>query len=54
MLLILALVFLASMVTCHILAVRQGRNPVFWGALGAIFGPVAIIAVLASNPETKK
>ncbi len=39
---IVALVFAASIITCHTLAKRRGRDPVFWGLMGALFGPLAI------------
>ena len=40
--LIVALVFAASIIACHALAKRRGRDPVFWGLMGALFGPLAI------------
>jgi hypothetical protein len=39
---VLALVFAASIITCHALAKKRGRDPVFWGLMGALFGPLAI------------
>lgn len=39
-------VFGGSAVICHMLARRNGLQPVFWGVMGALFGPLAIIAVL--------
>lgn len=44
---IAGLVFLVSMVVCHAIAKRKGRNPVFWGLMGALLGPLAIPFVLA-------
>ena len=31
-----------SLVLCHVLASRRGANPVFWGVMGALFGPLTI------------
>lgn len=39
---ILAVVILASILACHAIAKRRGSNPVFWGVMGAVFGPLAI------------
>ena len=39
---ILLLVSLACIVACHYIASKRGANPVFWGLMGAIFGPFAI------------
>jgi len=30
------------MVVCHTVAKKHGRNPVFWGVMGATFGPLEI------------
>ncbi len=39
--------FLAlSMLICHVIAKKKGRNPVAWGVTGAILGPVAILILL--------
>jgi len=27
---------------CHLIAKSRGKNPVFWGVMGVIFGPLAI------------
>ena len=40
------LILVISMLACHILAKRKGRNPVAWGVTGAVAGPLAIIVVL--------
>ena len=37
-----SLVLLISIMVCHFIAKRRGSNPVFWGVMGAIFGPLAI------------
>ena len=39
---ILLLIAILSIVVCHVLAKRRGANPVFWGMMGAVFGPLAI------------
>lgn len=47
----MALVFLASIVVCHSIAKRRGANPVFWGLMGALFGPFAIPFAFMSGPK---
>jgi hypothetical protein len=54
MALVIALVFVASIVCCHIVAKRHGSNPVFWGVMGAIFGPLAIPFVFMSKERDQK
>jgi len=34
--------FIVSAVLCHFIAKSRGANPVFWGVMGAVFGPLAI------------
>ena len=48
---ILVLVIAVSVISCHIIAKRRGSNPVFWGVMGAIFGPLAIPFALVSRPK---
>ncbi len=36
------LVAILSIATCHYIAKKRGANPVFWGVMGALFGPLAI------------
>ena len=43
---IFVLVFLISAVVCHLLAKNKGLNPVFWGVMGGVFGPLAIPFVI--------
>ena len=31
-----------SAIICHFLAKSRGANPVFWGVMGIVFGPLAI------------
>ncbi len=39
---IVLMVLLASIFACHFIARKRGANPVFWGVMGAVFGPLAI------------
>jgi xanthine/uracil permease len=43
---------IACVVFCHYLAKRRGANPVFWGVMGALVGPLAIPFVLFSKPAS--
>ena len=45
------IIFLLSIVICHALAKKRGANPVFWGVMGAIFGPLAIPFVFMAKPR---
>jgi len=36
------LITIASVITCHGIAKSRGAKPVFWGLIGALFGPFAI------------
>lgn len=49
----MALVFLASIVACHSIAKRRGGNPVFWGLMGALFGPLAIPFAFMSGSKAE-
>ena len=46
MYMILFSILVASMLICHVIAKRKGRNPVAWGVTGAVLGPLAIPIVL--------
>jgi hypothetical protein len=46
---IILLIAIASIVICHRVAKQRGSNPVFWGVMGAIFGPLAIPFVFLSK-----
>ncbi len=35
-------IFTISAVICHFIAKNRGANAVFWGVIGAVFGPLAI------------
>ena len=39
---LLAGLAIACVVICHYIAKKRGANPVFWGVMGAAFGPLAI------------
>jgi hypothetical protein len=39
---LLLVVNIASVFISHRIAKKRGANPVLWGLLGAIFGPLAI------------
>jgi len=43
---------IACVVICHTIAKRRGLKPVFWGVMGALFGPFAIPFVFLGKPET--
>ncbi len=48
------LVMVASVAACHAIADSRGGNPVFWGIMGALFGPLAIpFAFLAGSRGRK-
>ncbi|MDH3388586.1 MAG: hypothetical protein OEN02_11830 [Gammaproteobacteria bacterium] len=44
---------IACVVLCHQIAKRRGAKPVFWGVMGALFGPFAIPFALLAKPKTK-
>jgi len=46
-------IFLSCGIFCHYIAKRRKSNPVFWGVMGTLFGPVAIPFVFMSKSETK-
>lgn len=48
---IVAIVLLACAVICHYLAKNRGANPVFWGVMGLVFGPLAIPFVLMAKAQ---
>lgn len=50
---VIALVFLASVLSCHSIAKRRGGNPIFWGVMGALFGPLAIPFAFMSKPKER-
>jgi hypothetical protein len=52
--LLMALVLLASVVACHAIAKRRGGNPVFWGVMGLLLGPLAIPFALLARPKRRE
>jgi hypothetical protein len=52
--LLMALLLLASVVACHAIAKRRGGNPVFWGVMGLLFGPLAIPFALLARPKRRE
>jgi hypothetical protein len=51
---VIALLLLASVVACHAIAKRRGGNPVFWGVMGLLFGPLAIPFALLARPKRQE
>lgn len=47
-------VTLASAIICHMMAKKRGRKPVFWGVMGALFGPIAIPFIFLSRKMADK
>lgn len=52
-LIVLLLVTLASIVACHRIARSRGGNAVFWGLMGAVFGPFAIPFAFLAKPKAR-
>ena len=51
---VIFLVFAASIMACHFIAKKRGINPVFWGVMGAILGPLAIPFIFMSKAKRQK
>lgn len=49
---VVVIVALLCVVICHTIAKKRGLNPVLWGVMGAIFGPLAIPFVFLVKPKT--
>jgi len=49
---ILFTVVALSVVLCHRIASSRRANPVFWGMMGALFGPIAIPFALFAKPRS--
>lgn len=49
---LLVLTFFISAILCHFIASSRNANAVFWGVLGAVFGPLAIPFVFFSKPTS--
>jgi len=41
---------IVCIVVCHQLAKSRGAKPVFWGVMGALFGPLAIPFAYMAKP----
>ena len=41
-----------SATICHLIAKSRGKNPVFWGVMGVIFGPLAIPFIFITIKKT--
>jgi len=53
LLIALLVVTIASVVICHTVAKRRGLKPIFWGVMGAIFGPLAVPFVFLVKPQSQ-
>ena len=51
---IILIVSVASIMICPFLAKKRGANPVFWGVMGALFGPLAIPFVFLAKTESPR
>lgn len=47
----LVLINLLCVVACHLIAKSRGVTPVFWGLMGAMFGPLALPFCLMAKPH---
>lgn len=48
---ILIVINVLSIFICHVLAKKRGLKPVFWGVMGALFGPLAIPFAAFGKPR---
>ncbi len=37
----------------HVLARRKGLNPVFWGVMGGLLGPLMLLLIVFAKPDNK-
>ena len=51
--LVAIVLLLVSVVACHTIAKRRGANRVFWGVMGALFGPLAIPFAFLAKPRRR-
>jgi hypothetical protein len=51
---VIFLVLAASTMACHFIAKKRRSNPVFWGVMGAILGPLAIPFAFMSKVRRQK
>ena len=47
---VLIAINILSIFLCHNIAKSRGAKPVFWGVMGALFGPLAIPFALFAKP----
>ncbi len=52
--LLMVLMLVDSVIACHAIAKRRGRNPVFWGVMGLLFGPLAIPFAVAARLKRRE
>jgi hypothetical protein len=52
--LVTALLLLASVAACDVIAKRRRGNAVFWGVMGLLFGPLAIPFALLVRPKRRE
>lgn len=48
---IFVLVTLLCIFLAHRMALQKGLNPVLWGVLGGIFGPLALLVLVFIKPN---
>lgn len=48
-----AAINIAGIIFCHQIAKRRDAKPVFWGAMGALFGPLAILFVYFAKTKAQ-
>lgn len=46
---IMFVIAVASVIVCHMIAKKRGSNPIFWGVMGGVFGPLAIPLIFLSK-----
>jgi hypothetical protein len=51
MIYILIALNIASIFACHFIAKSRRAKPVFWGVMGALFGPLAIPFAFMAKPS---
>ena len=50
-LLLLILIIVACVASGHLIAKRKGLNPVFWGVMAGLFGPLALPFLLLAQSK---
>ena len=51
--LVFVAIFVASAVICHVMAKKYGVRPVFWGTMGLVFGPFAIMLLASLSKKLR-